>query len=51
MTTFQWHIIRILQISEAEAEQKRTRGMKLRSNPERIKGQIFQSIRSYVFVA
>jgi hypothetical protein len=35
----------------AEPEQKRTREMKLRPNPQRIKGQIFQSIRSYVFVA
>jgi hypothetical protein len=27
-----------------EAEQKRTREMKLRPNPKRIKGQLFQSI-------
>jgi hypothetical protein len=44
---WQWHI----QISEPEKEQKRTHEMKQRPNPERIKGQIFQSIRSYVFVA
>jgi hypothetical protein len=53
MTTIQLHIIRILQISEPEPGQKRTCEMKiLRPNPERIlKTQIFQTIRSYVFVA
>jgi hypothetical protein len=44
MTTIHCHIIRILYISEPEPEQKRTREMKLRPNPEKMKGQIFQRI-------